>query len=170
MEVRRRYSYFKLHSNKSPTPSTLITVRWSASITLHGTTVSVSPAEVVPLVQFARYPNELGKSICGKTFASLQDEFPATIDFSQIVTDLNDSLKLFSENLHSSSRELGLANPIFNRHGDLFLELASRDMQLRVNGNGSVMGGRGVCMYRSLNYAGSTSCSLTLSLKTMVHL
>ena len=109
--------------------SALMTVRWTAAIMLNGSTMSISPAEIVPDIQFAKYPNELGKSICSKTFANLQKEFPRVIDFDNIVKELGESLRRCSANLHTTSRELCVTNPVFNRYGDLLLELATADQQ-----------------------------------------
>jgi hypothetical protein len=120
-------------------------VRWSAAIVINGSTVSVIPTAINPTIQMAKNPDALGQSISMKTFASLKAAFPSVINFEGIVSEIGDSLKRYSTILQNNTRELGLIDPIFNRRGDLLLELGTPEQQtardhlrptyLRMDGN-----------------------------------
>lgn len=110
-------------------------VHWSAAImfhsdAFHGLKISVSPAKIVPEFQTTKIRGELGKSIYEQTFEHLKDQFPSVIEFDHIVDELRETFEGCWTGLHAYSRELDVANPVFNRHGDLLLELGYHVQQV----------------------------------------
>lgn len=105
-----------------------MTVHWSAAITfhtdiIHGLKISVSPTKIVPDFQKIKVRGELGKSIYEETFAHLREQFPSVIDFNHVLLELCEAFEGCWTGLHTFSRELDVANPVFNKHGDLILDL-----------------------------------------------
>ena len=112
-----------------------MTVHWSAAVmfhtdAFHGLKISVSPTKIVPEFQTTKIRGELGKSIYEKTFEHLRDQFPNVIDFDHIIDELRESFEGCWTGLHAYSRELDVANPVFNRHGDLLLDLGLHVQQI----------------------------------------
>jgi hypothetical protein len=53
----------------------------------------------------------------------LNEQFPKIIDFDHVIEALREAFEGCWSGLHAYSRELEVANPVFNRNGDLLLDL-----------------------------------------------
>lgn len=103
---------------------------WSAVILFssgaRGLHVTLTPGKITP--EFAREPfhGTFGHSVHEEAFKHLQEEFPKVIDFSHIVSELKAIFEGSWAGLHVAGHELAVSYPVFNRTGDLILELAPR--------------------------------------------
>ena len=103
---------------------------WSAVILFssgaRGLHITLTPAKIVPEFVHEKFHGTFGHSIHEEAFKHLEDEFPKIIDFSHIVAELKSIFEGCWTGLLVESRDLVVSYPIFNRAGDLILQLATR--------------------------------------------
>lgn len=113
---------------------------WSAAIRLqsHSRGLDVSVTMSAPKLHNAGCEHVHGKSTHAKVLADFKRVFPKIINTEGIINDLRKSFEGARSGLHLHSRELIVSHPVFNRRGDLLLELgfrsASVDAAAQVNG------------------------------------
>ncbi|KAI5120808.1 hypothetical protein M0805_003206 [Coniferiporia weirii] len=107
------------------------TVSWSADIKFtsdtSGLRVQLTSPRIIPKID-SPFKNQglLGNSTHEMVLSNLKDEFPAIIDFDGLVKELRCGFEGAWTGLQLSSQELKVGSPVFNRRGDLLLELDVR--------------------------------------------
>ncbi|KAI5120814.1 hypothetical protein M0805_003211 [Coniferiporia weirii] len=119
-----------------------VTASWTASIIFTsdkaGLRVHLSPSHIVPHFNSSHGTQVFpGHSTHAMAFAHLKEEFPATISFDGLVKDLKYGFEGAWAGLQISSHELKVGYPVFNRRGDLLLELDVRSL----SENGAILNG-----------------------------
>ncbi|KAH8114471.1 hypothetical protein DFH11DRAFT_220480 [Phellopilus nigrolimitatus] len=104
---------------------------WSANIVFSsdasGLQIRLSSAQIVPQIRSSHFaPGAPGESTHAKIFKHLRDEFPSTVDFEGLMSELRATFEGAWSGLLVHAHELVIACPVFNRHGDLMFELSVR--------------------------------------------
>lgn len=103
---------------------------WSAKIvltsSLHGLAIHIAPSKIVPEIRHTRTEGTIGLSTHERAFKLLKAQLPGAIDFKLVVDELKHNLEGAWMNLHVDLRELMVGHPVFNRKGDLLLDLGVR--------------------------------------------
>ena len=117
---------------------------WTAGIIFtsgaRGLEIHISPSKITPEVIQEKTEGFIGHNIHELAFKNLQDELPKVIDFHAMVSELKASFEGCWNGLHMHSRELMVTHPVFNKKGDLLLELGVRSTEAAAaaaNGHGN---------------------------------
>ncbi len=102
---------------------------WSAAIKFvsddaQGLKVHVLPAKITPEFNNSICEGSLGHSTHEEMFKHLREYFPHSIDFSSIHHELKASFEGGWSGLYVDACDMVVSKPVFNRRGDLLLELA----------------------------------------------
>ena len=107
--------------------SSEITASWSATISLastpSGVKVALRPAQVIPKVTIADPRNTSGYETQKEALEQLKKVFPSSINLAALVNELKDALEGVWGGLQVEAYEYCFSRPVFNRRGDLLLEL-----------------------------------------------
>ncbi|KLO12433.1 hypothetical protein SCHPADRAFT_420281 [Schizopora paradoxa] len=110
---------------------------WSAAVKFtsdgQGLKVHVLPAKIVPEFHNSRCEGSLGHSTHEETFKRLRDQFPHSIDFSSIHHTLKASFEGCWSGLYIDAHDMIVSKPVFNRRGDLLLELAHKHIEVKAS-------------------------------------
>lgn len=123
--------------------------KWSGSVKLlsdavHGLRLQVTPATIHPHFEKAHvHQGHVSEGTVSSVYKQLQENIPSTIDFHSVANNLTQAFGGVKRNLITRSRDLVFVNPIFNRRGDLLLELTARQDAI-VEESSVVEGGRPV--------------------------
>ncbi|KLO12543.1 hypothetical protein SCHPADRAFT_410840 [Schizopora paradoxa] len=108
---------------------------WSAAVKFvsdgQGLKVHVLPAKIVPEFHNSRCEGSLGHSTHEETFKRLREQFPHSIDFSSIHQALKASFEGCWSGLYIDAHDMIVSKPVFNRRGDLLLELAHKIVEVK---------------------------------------
>jgi len=115
---------------------------WSAAVKFvsddaQGLKVHVLPAKITPEFHNSRCEGSLGHSTHEEMFKRLREYFPHSIDFSSIHHELKASFEGCWSGLYVDARDMIVKKPVFNRKGDLLLELGVKHAEVKaapVNG------------------------------------
>ncbi|KAL5504464.1 hypothetical protein ACEPAH_7125 [Sanghuangporus vaninii] len=146
------------------------TVHWSASIAFASTSlglqIQLHPSRIEPSIHSTNVAHGApGHATQTQVLSQLRSKFPDFIDFGILLGDLKNELEGMWMGVQVQAHELCVSRPVFNRRGDLLLELIVRGSRIEsapgtkraLNGKSSMMSLNGSVTPVSMNGNGHST-------------